>query len=33
MVKGYVDLNYAKDYTDRKSTYRSVFMFLGGPLA
>jgi hypothetical protein len=28
-----VDSNYAGDRTDRKSTYRSVFMFLGGPLA
>ena len=32
-VKGYVDSDYAGDRTDRRSTYRSVFMLLGGPLA
>ena len=32
-VEGYVDSDYAGDRTDRKSTYGSVFMLLGGPLA
>jgi hypothetical protein len=31
-VKGYVDLDYAGDRIDRKSTYKSVFMLLEGPL-
>ncbi len=32
-IEGYVDSDYAGDYTDRRSTYGSVFMFLRGPLA
>jgi hypothetical protein len=32
-VEGYVDSDYAGDCTDRRSTYGSVFMLLGGPLA
>jgi hypothetical protein len=32
-VKGYVDLDYARDHTDHRLTYRSVFMLLGGLLA
>jgi hypothetical protein len=32
-IEGYVDSDYAGDRTDRRSTYGSVFMFLGGPLA
>jgi hypothetical protein len=32
-VKGYIDLDYARDRTDYKSTYRAIFMFLGGLLA
>jgi hypothetical protein len=32
-VEGYVDSDYAGDRTDRKSTYRAIFMFLGGLLA
>ena len=32
-VKGYVDLDYAGDRTDRRLTYGSVFMLLEGPLA
>src|SRR5689334_8082054 len=32
-VEGYVDSDYTRDYTDRRSTYGSVFMLLGGPLA
>jgi hypothetical protein len=32
-VEGYVDSDYAGDRTDRRSTYGSVFMLLGGPLA
>ena len=32
-VKKYIDLDYTRDYIDYKSTYRSVFMLLGGPLA
>jgi hypothetical protein len=31
-VKGYVDSDYAGDCTDRRLTYGSVFMLLGGPL-
>ena len=32
-IEGYVDSDYAGDRTDRRSTYGSVFMLLGGPLA
>jgi hypothetical protein len=32
-LEGYVDLDYAGDRTDRKSTYGSVFMLYGGPVA
>ena len=32
-VEGYVDSDYAGDCMDRRSTYGSVFMLLGGPLA
>jgi hypothetical protein len=32
-LKGYVDSDYAGDRTDRKSTYGSVFMLYGGPVA
>jgi hypothetical protein len=32
-LKGYVDSDYANDRTDRKSTYGSVFMLYGGPVA
>ena len=32
-VKGYIDLDYARDYIDCKSTYRSIFIFLRGLLA
>lgn len=32
-VKGYVDSDYAGDCMDRRSTYGSVFILLGGPLA
>jgi hypothetical protein len=32
-LEAYVDSDYAGDSTDRKSTYGSVFMLLGGPLA
>ncbi len=32
-IEGYVDSDYAGDRTDRRSTYGSVFMFLGGLLA
>jgi hypothetical protein len=32
-LEGYVDSDYAGDRTDRKSTYGSVFMLLGGPVA
>jgi hypothetical protein len=32
-IEGYVDSDYARDHMDRKSTYRSVFMLLEGPLA
>jgi hypothetical protein len=32
-IEGYVDSDYAGDLTDRTSTYGSVFMLLGGPLA
>ena len=32
-VKGYVDLDYTRDYIDHRLTYGSVFMLLGGPLA
>ena len=33
LLKGYVDSDYAGDRTDRKSTYGSVFMLCGGPVA
>ena len=32
-LEGYADSDYARDVTDRKSTYGSVFMLFGGPLA
>ena len=32
-LEGYVDSDYAGDRTDRKSTYGSVFMLCGGPVA
>ena len=32
-LKGYVDSDYANDRTDRRSTYGSVFMLFGGPVA
>ena len=32
-LEGYVDSDYAGDITDRKSTYGSVFILSGGPLA
>ena len=32
-LEGYVDSDYARDRTDRKSTYGSVFMLCGGPVA
>jgi hypothetical protein len=32
-IEGYVDSDYAGDRTDRRSTYGSVLMLLGGPLA
>lgn len=32
-LEGYVDSDYAGDVTDRKSTYGSVFMLYGGPVA
>jgi len=32
-IEGYVDSDYAGDRTDRKSTFGSVFMLFGGPLA
>lgn len=32
-LEGYVDSDYAGDRTDRKSTYGSVFMLYGGPIA
>jgi hypothetical protein len=32
-LEGYVDSDYAGDRTDRKSTYGSVFMLHGGPVA
>jgi hypothetical protein len=32
-VKGYMDSDYTRDCTDCKSTYRSVFILLEGPLA
>jgi Reverse transcriptase (RNA-dependent DNA polymerase) len=32
-IEGYVDSDYAGDRTDRRSTYGSVFMLLGGLLA
>lgn len=31
-VEGYMDSDYTGDRIDRKSTYRSVFILLGGPL-
>ena len=33
LLMGYVDSDYAGDRTDRKSTYGSVFMLCGGPVA
>jgi hypothetical protein len=33
MIEGYVDSDYVGDRTDRRSTYGSVFMLLGGLLA
>jgi hypothetical protein len=32
-VKGYVNLNYARDYTNYKLTYKFVFILLKGSLA
>ena len=32
-LSGYVDSDYASDRTDRRSTYGSVFMLFGGPVA
>ena len=32
-LEGYVDSDYAGDRMDRKSTYGSVFMLYGGPVA
>ncbi len=32
-LKGYINLDYASNYTDRKSTYGFVFMLYGGPVA
>jgi hypothetical protein len=32
-VEGYVDSDYTRDCTDRKSTYKSIFMLLRGLLA
>jgi hypothetical protein len=32
-IKGYVDLDYARDRTDRRLTYGSVLILLGGLLA
>ena len=29
---GYVDIDYAGDVGDRKSTTRNVFTFVGGPI-
>ena len=32
-VKGYINLNYAKDYTNYKLIYKFIFIFLKGLLA
>jgi len=32
-LEGYIDSDYARDRTDRKSTYGLVFMLCGGPVA